>query len=166
MSAAPAPNPREIDVAIVGGGMVGASLAVALAGTGVRVLLIESVPFGTSAVQPSFDERTTRARQRQPPHLRAHSGVWERDRRRGRRHPLDSRLRCRPVRRSRASRPHEQGIEAFGYVVANRAARRGAVAAAHAPHPELTLRVPASLTQLQIDSAGAALDRRRRRGGT
>ena len=58
MSAAPAPNPREIDVAIVGGGMVGASLAVALIGTGVRVLLIESVPF-QSAVQPSFDARTS-----------------------------------------------------------------------------------------------------------
>ena len=55
----PAPlSPLEVDVAIVGGGMVGASLAAGLIGTGVRTLLVESVPFGASA-QPSFDERTT-----------------------------------------------------------------------------------------------------------
>src|SRR5438046_3486672 len=55
---APATAAAEVDVAIVGGGMVGASLAAALWGTGVRVLLVESVPFGTGT-QPSFDERTT-----------------------------------------------------------------------------------------------------------
>ena len=54
---APLP-PLEVDVAIVGGGMVGASLAAGLIGTGVRALLIEAVPFGAST-QPSFDERTT-----------------------------------------------------------------------------------------------------------
>ncbi len=46
------------DVAIVGGGMVGASLAVALEGVGVRAALIEAVPHDADA-QPSFDERTT-----------------------------------------------------------------------------------------------------------
>jgi len=46
------------DLAIVGGGMVGASLAVALDGMGVRIALIEAVPHD-SAAQPSFDERTT-----------------------------------------------------------------------------------------------------------
>ena len=46
------------DLAIVGGGMVGASLAAALDGLGVRIALIEAVPHD-SAVQPSFDERTT-----------------------------------------------------------------------------------------------------------
>src|SRR5438105_15588358 len=50
--------PLEVDVAIIGGGLVGASLAAALAGTGVRLLLVESAPFGRSG-QPSFDERTT-----------------------------------------------------------------------------------------------------------
>src|SRR5215469_1589697 len=56
--AAPAGTPLEVDVAIVGGGMVGASVAAALTGTGRRLLLVESVPFGAEA-QPSFDERTT-----------------------------------------------------------------------------------------------------------
>jgi 2-octaprenyl-6-methoxyphenol hydroxylase len=46
------------DVAVVGGGMVGASLAVALAPLGLKVALVEAVPHD-SASQPSFDERTT-----------------------------------------------------------------------------------------------------------
>jgi 2-octaprenyl-6-methoxyphenol hydroxylase len=46
------------DVAIVGGGLVGASLAAALRDTGLRIAVIE--PFAPdSAAQPSFDERTT-----------------------------------------------------------------------------------------------------------
>jgi 2-octaprenyl-6-methoxyphenol hydroxylase len=46
------------DVAIIGGGMVGASLGVALAPLGIRVAVVEAVPHD-SALQPSFDERTT-----------------------------------------------------------------------------------------------------------
>src|SRR5271156_5158996 len=46
------------DIAIVGGGMVGASLAVALAPLGLKVALVEAVAYD-SASQPSFDERTT-----------------------------------------------------------------------------------------------------------
>ena len=46
------------DVAIVGGGMVGATLAVALAPLGLRVALIEATAHD-AADQPSFDERTT-----------------------------------------------------------------------------------------------------------
>src|SRR5271170_5261908 len=48
----------SFDIAIVGGGMVGASLAVALEGLDLRVALIEAVPHD-AALQPSFDERTT-----------------------------------------------------------------------------------------------------------
>jgi 2-octaprenyl-6-methoxyphenol hydroxylase len=46
------------DVAIVGGGMVGATLSVALAPLNLRVALIEAIPHNAAA-QPSFDERTT-----------------------------------------------------------------------------------------------------------
>jgi 2-octaprenyl-6-methoxyphenol hydroxylase len=49
---------ESFDIAIVGGGMVGASLAVALENVGVSTALIEPVPHD-SATQPSFDERTT-----------------------------------------------------------------------------------------------------------
>ena len=46
------------DVAICGGGLVGATLALALADLGLEVVLIEAHPFGTFG-QPSFDDRTT-----------------------------------------------------------------------------------------------------------
>lgn len=52
------PTSPLFDVAIVGGGMVGASLAVALAPLGLKVAVVEAVP-PDSASQPSFDERTT-----------------------------------------------------------------------------------------------------------
>lgn len=45
------------DIAIVGGGLVGASLACALAPLGLRVALIEAVAF-RAASQPSYDDRT------------------------------------------------------------------------------------------------------------
>jgi len=46
----------DYDVAIVGGGMVGASLACALAGSALRIALIEAIP-PKSDQQPSYDER-------------------------------------------------------------------------------------------------------------
>jgi 2-octaprenyl-6-methoxyphenol hydroxylase len=58
VSARPDGSSEPYDIAIVGGGMVGASLAVALEGLGVRIALIEAVPHDAAA-QPSFDERTT-----------------------------------------------------------------------------------------------------------
>ena len=48
----------EVDLAIVGGGLVGASLAIALRPTGLRVALVEGVAPDAS-LQPSFDDRTT-----------------------------------------------------------------------------------------------------------
>jgi 2-octaprenyl-6-methoxyphenol hydroxylase len=53
-----AANTEGFDIAIVGGGMVGASLAVALAPLGLKIALIEEVPHG-NVTHPSFDERTT-----------------------------------------------------------------------------------------------------------
>jgi len=47
----------DFDVLIAGGGLVGGSLAIALAATGCRVGLVEAVPHDSEA-QPSFDDRT------------------------------------------------------------------------------------------------------------
>jgi len=49
---------REVDVLIIGGGMVGASLATALARTQLEVLVAEAMPL-REAGQPSYDDRST-----------------------------------------------------------------------------------------------------------
>ena len=146
MSAATAAPLLEVDVAVIGGGMVGASLAAALAGTGRRLLLIESIPFGAAA-QPSFDERTT-ALGNVSRRIFDGLGVW------------DSMAReaaaIRAIHVSEAGRlgfarltAAEQGVEAFGYVVANRcigAALWRALSAA----PQLTLQAPARIAELAV----------------
>src|SRR5579862_5677057 len=140
----------EVDVAVIGGGMVGASLAAALAGTGTRVLLVESVPFGAAA-QPSFDERTT-ALGNASRRIFEGLGCWDAIA------PMAAAITSIHV--SEAGRfgfarlqATEQGVAAFGYVAANRAigaALWGRLATA----PDLTLRVPAHASDLAIDAAG------------
>lgn len=49
---------REFDIVIGGGGMVGATLALALAPTGWRIGLVDPVPVGATT-SPSFDDRAT-----------------------------------------------------------------------------------------------------------
>lgn len=49
---------QEFDLLIVGGGLVGASLAAALAPLPLKVAVVEAVPFGSRS-QPSFDDRAT-----------------------------------------------------------------------------------------------------------
>ncbi len=106
------------DVVIVGGGMVGASLAVALEGVGVRTALIEAVPHDAAA-QPSFDERTT-ALSNGSRRILETLGVWE-----------DVAGAATPIAKIHVSdQGHfgfaridaaEQGRKALGHVVPNRA---------------------------------------------
>jgi 2-octaprenyl-6-methoxyphenol hydroxylase len=107
----------RVDVAIIGGGMVGASLAVALAGTGVSTMLVEGTAPG-SKTQPSFDDRTT-ALGNASRRIFQGLGVWERLA------PEAAAIRTIHVSdtghfgfaRLNAA---EQGIDALGYVVPNR----------------------------------------------
>ena len=141
----------EVDVAVVGGGMVGASLAAGLIGTGVRLLLIEAIPFRASA-QPSFDERTT-ALGNASRRIFEGLGVWEQI--------APEAAAIRGIQVSEAGRfggarlsAAEQGIEALGYVVPNR--RIGAALWERLEGASgLTLRVPGQVEDVVIDEAAA-----------
>ena len=107
----------SFDVAIVGGGMVGATLGVALAPLNLRVAIIEAIPHNAAA-QPSFDERTT-ALSNGSRRILETLGVW----------PALSAL-ATPIAKIHVSEQGrfgfaridaaEQGLSAMGYVVANR----------------------------------------------
>src|SRR5215472_8758160 len=150
MSAAAAAGLLEVDVAVVGGGMVGASLAAALAGTGRRLLLVESVPFGAAA-QPSFDERTT-ALGNVSRRIFEGLGVW------GTIAPEAAAIRNIHV--SEAGRfgfarltAAEQAIEAFGYVVANRCVGAALWQRLRTAR-DLTVQAPAHVEDLAIAADG------------
>lgn len=109
--------PDRYDVVIVGGGMVGASLALALQDSPLRVLSVEAHPPGTEG-QPSFDDRTSGlgngARR-----ILATLGAWP-----------GIAAAAEPIRSIHVSDAGqfgfvrldaaEQGLEAFGYTVSNR----------------------------------------------
>jgi 2-octaprenyl-6-methoxyphenol hydroxylase len=140
----------RVDVAIIGGGMVGASLAVALAGTGVTTMLVEGTTPG-SKTQPSFDDRTT-ALGNASRRIFQGLGVWERI--------APEAAAIRAIHVSDAGRfgfarltAAEQKIDAFGYVVPNRlmgAALWERLQGAN----EVLLRVPARPEQVAISDQG------------
>ena len=145
---------KEWDVVIVGGGMVGASFALALRATKLRVLLIESVS-PDSLAQPSFDERTT-ALGNGSKQIFESLGVWPA--------MAAESTPIRAIHVSDAGRfgvarldAREQGIHAFGYVVPNRVIGRALWQALRAT-PNVTLAVPAQLKAATLNDDGVLLD--------
>lgn len=136
----------EVDVAIVGGGLVGASLALALAPTGLRVALIEGVSPDAHS-QPSFDDRTTAIGNGTRQSFES-LGLWS--------SIAPHAAAIRRIHVSDAGRygfarlsADEHGIEAFGYVVTNRvlgAAMRARLSELRG----LELRMPARCTDVRI----------------
>lgn len=144
----------DYDVVIVGGGMVGASFALALRTTPLRVLLIESVP-ADSASQPSFDERTT-ALGNGSRQIFESLGVWGA--------MAAEAAPIRSIHVSDAGRfgvarldAQEQGVHAFGYVVPNRVIGR-ALWQALRDAPNVTLAVPAQLKGATLREDSVLLD--------
>jgi 2-octaprenyl-6-methoxyphenol hydroxylase len=109
--------PPVYDLAIAGGGLVGASLALALAPLGLRMALVEGVALGKGN-HPSFDERTTALANGTVRVFRS-LGVWrhmEREATPIRRIHVSEQGRFGTARIDAA----EQGLEALGYVLPNR----------------------------------------------
>jgi 2-octaprenyl-6-methoxyphenol hydroxylase len=108
---------KRYDIVIAGGGMIGASLALALAPLQLRVMVVEAVARGEAA-QPSFDDRST-ALSRSTQRMFEAMGLWG-----------EVVIASTPIRRIHVSDrgrfgfshidAAEQGVEALGYVVINR----------------------------------------------
>lgn len=147
------PAQQHFDIAIVGGGLVGASLAAALRTLPLRVALIEAhAP--DSAAQPSFDERTTALGNASRRVFEA-LGLWQALRPDAA--PIES-IHVSDAGRYGFARltAREFGQEALGYVVPNRVLGRElwrALAAA----PNVTAFMPARLQSLQVTADAAQL---------
>ena len=141
----------EYDILIIGGGMVGASLACALAGQGLAIGIVEAVPFAADG-HPGYDDRTL-ALSYGTRRIFEGLGLW--DTLGGAATPIlrihisdrgsfgFARLDCR-----------EEGVEALGYVIAAR--ELGAVLLQRLNQIEgVDVLCPASLEDLSVHPDGA-----------
>ncbi|NIL94970.1 MAG: 2-octaprenyl-6-methoxyphenyl hydroxylase [Woeseiaceae bacterium] len=108
---------NHYDIVIAGGGMIGSSLALALAPLGLRIAVVEPVP-RVAENQPSFDDRST-ALSRSTQRMFEAMGIWDR--------VVAAATPITHVHvsdRGRFGFAHidaaEQGVDALGHVVINR----------------------------------------------
>jgi len=146
------------DVLIVGGGMVGASLAVALRSLPLKVGLIEAVEFESSD-QPSYDDRTV-ALSYGSKRIFETLGVWSRIEASGatpiHRIHISDRGRFGFARLSHV----DAGVDALGWVVENRALGR-ALKDALAGCPGLAFFCPAVMDSVEYGADSAQVRIRR-----
>ncbi|MGA8205399.1 MAG: FAD-dependent monooxygenase, partial [Woeseiaceae bacterium] len=113
----PASSEHDYDIIVAGAGMIGSTLALALAPLALRVAIVEPVP-RAAAAQPSFDDRST-ALSRSTQRTFEAMGLWE-----GIVAAATPVTRIHVSDRGRFGFAHidaaEQGVEALGYVVVNR----------------------------------------------
>lgn len=143
------------DVLIIGGGLVGASLAIALDGAGLRVALVEAAP-PQANLQPSYDERNL-ALARATVNALIALGVWD-----------ACAARATPIRKIHVSRQGEfgavrldaarHGVDAFGAVLPARELGNGLLTRLTGCR-ELTRYAPAKLEAIAAgaDAIGATL---------
>jgi len=139
----------EFDVLIVGGGMVGASLALSLATLPITVAVIEAVP-PASGANTSFDTRTT-ALANGSRNILHTLGVWD-----------AISLEATPIHKIHVSErgrfgsavidATQQGIAAMGYVVHNHVLGR-ALWQRLAREPSITLLTPARVSAMRTEAA-------------
>ena len=139
---------RHFDIVVAGGGMVGASLAIALEPLGLSVAVVEAVA-RSAPEQPSFDERST-ALSRSTQRSFEAMGLWQ--------NVVAASTPIRSIHVSDKGRfgfshidAGEQGVEALGYVCINRVLG-GVLQAALADARNVTLECPARITAVQNHS--------------
>lgn len=136
---------QRCDIAIVGGGMVGLSLAAALRTLPLDIVVVEPVPPGSDA-QPSFDERTT-ALSNGSRRILEGLGAWQR-----------VAAEATPIRHIHVSdrgrfamarlSAEEQGVPALGYTLTNRVLGL-ALAEACRPAERVEVACPATVTGVE-----------------
>ena len=139
----------DYDLLIIGGGLVGASLACALDSLGLRIGLVEAAPLTVSA-HPSYDDRTLALAQGTRRIFQT-LGLWEA-------------LAATPIRRIHISErgspgfahldSREEGVEALGYVIEAR--QVGAALLARLPNLRgVELLCPARLETVAVEPQAA-----------
>ena len=141
----------KYDVVIAGGGMIGSSLALALAPLSLRVAIVEPIA-RTSEVQPSFDDRST-VLSRSTQRMFEAMALWD-----------DILAAATPVTRIHVSDQgrfgfshidaEEQKVEALGYVVINRVLG-SVLQSALADVPNLDILCPSEITAARVAPDGA-----------
>ncbi len=145
---------NDYDILIIGGGMVGASLAAALSGCGLRIAVIEARPFG-SVDQPSYDERSIALAYGSRRILEG-MGLWSAFR--AGVTPINE-IHVSDRGRFGAARlnAREEGVPALGYVVENRLV--GQVLNDYlAGCADVEIIAPAQVEDVQRDAAGVQAD--------
>lgn len=148
---------QDCDLAIVGGGLVGASLAAALRKSPLRVTLIEAhAP--DSMAQPSFDERTT-ALGNASRRILDGLGLWDALAQEAA--PISD-IHVSDAGRFAFARlsARDHGLAALGYVVPNRVLGRtlwSALSAAMARDSNLQMHVPARVEAMRFEADAVRL---------
>jgi 2-octaprenyl-6-methoxyphenol hydroxylase len=144
---------NRCDIAIVGGGLAGASLAIALAPLGYAIKVIEAVAFKASD-QPSYDDRTL-AMSHSSCRILSAIGLWEQ--------LEDDATAIRKIYVSELDRPGcvvldaaEMDLTEFGHVVEAR--RFGAIVTAQLEQAEnIELISPARVTEIETGETNTTL---------
>lgn len=145
---------EQYDLVIVGGGMVGASLAIALGSSSLRVALLEAVPFRADS-QPSYDDRAI-ALAYGTRRIFAGMGMWD-----------DLCAETTPIHSIHISdRGHfgftrldcrDEGVEALGYVAISRI--MGAILTEQLSRlPNVNVLCPATVTNVVIGGHHAEVE--------
>jgi len=148
----------DYDIVIVGGGMVGASLACALGKSGLRIAVVEAIALGDPG-QPSYDDRTI-ALAYSSRRIFEGIGVWDSIAKRSA-SPIEH-IHISDRGHFGFTRLHasDMGIEALGYVAETRALG-AALYEVMATYPNIELICPATVVDVRIlaDLAELAIER-------